>query len=130
MLDENHMSSNSNTTPVQTFVRVAHPLVGKAMPLQLGGHGFHPQCWQYAGLPSWLGRQRKICFLVFFAFLCFDFVPFCGDPQPRGGGGGFAGPGSFTPTPPPPSPHPPRKLAPKCRTVGAKGARRQICFNH
>ena len=49
---------------------------------------------------------------------------------PLAPGGGVAGPGSFTPTPPPPSPSPPWKLAPKCRTISAKGALRQICLNH
>ena len=43
-----------------------------------------------------------------------------GEGTARGGS-----PGSFTPTP-----HPPWKLAPKCRTIGAKGALRQICLSH
>ena len=40
--------------------------------------------------------------------------------------GGLAGRGPFTPTPPPP---PPWKLAGKCRTMGAEGARSKICLN-
>ena len=43
-------------------------------------------------------------------------------PAPRGGGS----PGPCPLRRPPPS----RKLAPKCRTIGAKGALRQICLNH
>ena len=40
--------------------------------------------------------------------------------------GGGAGPRPFTPPPPPPTPS--WKLAGKCRTVGAKVAKRKICL--
>ena len=44
--------------------------------------------------------------------------------------GGLAGTGPFTPTPPPPPlPPPPWKLAGKCRTMGAEGARSKFCLN-
>ena len=41
------------------------------------------------------------------------------------GDGGLAATGPFMPTPPPP----PWKLARKCRTMGAEGARSKFCLN-
>ena len=58
---------------------MAHTLVGKAMPLQLNGHGFNPMWWHFARLSRL--RDTMEIFFVFCFFLCFDFVPFVGDPQ-------------------------------------------------
>ena len=47
-----------------------------------------------------------------------------------GGGGGRRARVLYADSPPPPPSPPPWKLAPKCRTISAKGALRQICLNH
>ena len=43
-------------------------------------------------------------------------------------GGGRRARVFYADSPPPPPPPPPWKLAPKCRTISAKGALRQICL--
>ena len=62
------------------LLELAHTLVGKALPLQLKGHGFNPQCGQSAGPEARLETQEQQNFMLFPFFLCFDVVPFVGDP--------------------------------------------------
>ena len=60
---------------------MAHTLLGKALPPQMQGHG--SQWVPMGAICRTLGRVRDkmenfLCFFVF--FLCFDVVPFVGDP--------------------------------------------------
>ena len=46
MMDENQFGPNIK---YQGMSEMAHTLVGKAVPLQLKGHGFNPQWGQFVG---------------------------------------------------------------------------------
>ena len=90
------------------------------LPFSRVGRGQEMEVWEGGGGlwvkgPSSSGSQNGVCAPQIHH--CSDQV-IC-----TAGGGGVAGPGSFTPTPPPP---PTLELAPKCQTIGAKGAESKI----
>ena len=43
-MDENQIGPNINTTPVQRHIRDGTYPRGKAVPVQVEGHGFKPHC--------------------------------------------------------------------------------------
>ena len=69
-MDENQIGPNINTTTVRRFVGDG-PYPSGAVPLQVKGHGFNPQCGQSAGPEAGLEtqEQRNLMFFSFFFVL-------------------------------------------------------------
>ena len=67
-MDENRTGANINTTPVHRLSEMAHTLVGKAVRLQVEGHGFKPHWEQLQYCRLGHGHHGKFLFLFFCSF--------------------------------------------------------------
>ena len=74
-MDENHTGPNTNT------LALAHTLVGKQCLYDGKVSGSIPGAGNLHPYRQDVQHNGKFLFLVFVAFLCFDFVPFVGDPR-------------------------------------------------